>query len=453
MSLDIKYRPLRFEDVLGQDATITILRRFVATGRGRHQSYLIAGPYGSGNTTVGRILARSLLCEQPSDEGDPCDKCSSCLSILELGSSMDFTEVDAATNSGKAEIQKITEEIQYDSFTGRQRIYLFDEAHQLSASALDAMLKPLEEHQQGTEDKKLVCIFCTTEPEKMRATIFSRCAPAFIIHPVTPEEIADRMSFICDKEGIEYEKEMLVTLAEMTECHIRDSLKAIEGISMLGSINKENVVSYLHLDLTQAYLDVLEGIGQDQAKAIAAVKTVLLKTSPVVCYERLTQLAILAYQIHLGVLNPPAHIDADRIRAIGHQHGEGLLRIAHQFASRPRKPNNAMLLCDVGILHHGKGGVPVAHVSTVQQEVPVNPPPQKTGVSPPPAPKSGHNPSQGGKMTTSTGEPLVLRGSKNVDDLKTIKRATPAPETNGMFANILRQAIVDARARHEGSSR
>ena len=456
MSLDIKYRPKRFEDVLGQDATITILRRFVATSRGRHQSYLIAGPYGSGKTTVGRILARALLCSQPTAEGDPCDQCSSCRSILDLGSSMDFTEVDAATNSGKAEIQKITEEIQYDSFTGRQRLYLFDEAHQLSASALDAMLKPLEEHQQGTQDKKLVCIFCTTEPEKMRATIFSRCAPAFVIHPVAPAEIAERMAFICGEESIEYEKEMLVTLAEMTECHIRDSLKAIEGISMLGPINKENVVAYLHLDLTLAYLDVLQSIGQDPAVAVTAVKKILEKTSPVVCYERLANLAILAYQIHLGVMNPPAHIDADRIRAVGQQHGEGLLRIAHQFASRPRKPNPAMLLCDIGVLHYGDG-IPVPATSVVvrpvvPQEAPVNPPPQKVGGTPAPATKTVPDPPQSGRMP-KTGEPTVLRGAKNIDDPNQSARTTPSTGCDGLFATILRQAIVDARARNEGPSR
>lgn len=127
MSLDTKYRPFKFSDVLGQENTVKIMRRFVATGAGLHQSYLLAGPYGGGKTTVGRILARALLCPTPTPEGDPCDTCESCLSMLATGSSVDFMEVDAATNSGKADVQQITEDIEYSTFSGRRRIYLFDE--------------------------------------------------------------------------------------------------------------------------------------------------------------------------------------------------------------------------------------------------------------------------------------------------------------------------------------
>ena len=127
MGLDTKYRPTKFADVLGQANTIKILRRFVSTGVGLRQSYLFAGSFGGGKTTLGRILARALLCDAPTSEGDPCDKCESCLSLLQSGTSVDFVEVDAATKSGKADMEKVTEEIQYATFSGRRRIYLFDE--------------------------------------------------------------------------------------------------------------------------------------------------------------------------------------------------------------------------------------------------------------------------------------------------------------------------------------
>ena len=158
MAFDTKYRPRTYGDVLGQDATADVLRQFVKEGRGFQQSYLFCGPHGSGKTTMGRILARALLCENPQ-EGEPCDQCESCLSILERGSSECFSEMDAATKSGKENITRITEEIQYSTFAGTRRVYLFDEAHRLSPQALDALLKPMEdEASPDTDDKQLVCM-------------------------------------------------------------------------------------------------------------------------------------------------------------------------------------------------------------------------------------------------------------------------------------------------------
>lgn len=370
MSLDTKNRPLIFDDVLGQDATIRVLRRFIATGRGFQQSYLFAGPFGSGKTTLGRILARGLLCGQPTSNGDPCDSCPSCRSILDLGTSMDFVEVDAATNSGKAEIQKIVDEIQYDTFSGRRRIFLFDESHQLSTSALDALLKPLEENAAGSTDKRLVCIFCTTEPEKMRATILSRCAPAFIIHPVAPAVIADRLALICTKEGISYDLDMLAVIAEMTECHIRDAIKAIEGVSMLGPVNKDNVVAYLRLDLNAAYLDILEFLGQDLGVAMASARKILERASPASCYERLADMAMTIYQVFIGVSRAPAYMDKTRIESIGRVQQHNLLGFASRFASRPGRPTEAMLLCDLGSMHYA-GGQIQGHTTIVVSPTPI----------------------------------------------------------------------------------
>ncbi len=355
MSFDTKYRPFKFDDVLGQDATVRILRRFLATGTGLKQSYLFVGPYGSGKTTLGRILARGLLCEHPTPEGDPCDQCASCRSFLEEGTSFDFVEVDAATNSGKDDIRKITEEIQYSSFTGRRRIYLLDEAHQLSSSALDALLKPLEEDIPGTGEKRLVCIFCTTEPERMRATIFSRCAPVFVIQPVPPDGIAKKLAYVCQQEGIPYEEDMLRVIAEITECHIRDALKAVEGVALLGGVTRENVTTYLHLDLHNTYLDLLECIGKDLPAAMRMTQGLVDRVSPATIYTKLADLCILAYQVHIGAINPPAFWDTERLKSVGAYHKEALLGMAERFANRPSRPTVSMLSCDLACLHHGGG--------------------------------------------------------------------------------------------------
>jgi DNA polymerase-3 subunit gamma/tau len=125
VSLDTKYRPLRYSDVLGQEATIAVCKEYVRQGHGFRQSYVFAGGHGGGKTTLGRILARALLCEAPV-EGEPCDQCLSCTSML-ADKSEGFIEVDAATNSGKDHVRRITEEAQFGTYSGQRRLYLFDE--------------------------------------------------------------------------------------------------------------------------------------------------------------------------------------------------------------------------------------------------------------------------------------------------------------------------------------
>jgi DNA polymerase III subunit gamma/tau len=351
MSLDIAYRPRVYADVLGQEATIAILKEYVRSGRGFQQSYLFCGGFGSGKTTLGRILARALLCESPKD-GEPCDQCHSCLGFLNHGTSADFVEVDAATNSGKADITKITDEVAYATFSGKRRIYLFDESHQLSKDALDALLKYLEDTFPGSEDKKLTCIFCTTEPEKMRATILSRCAPAFMIQPQKPVVIATRLAAICEKEGIVADLEMLTLIAEITECHIRDAMKAVEGVSMLGSINRENVTSYLHLDLNTSYIELLSVLDTDLSSAMTLAKGIMQQVSPVTCYTKLTEVAMLAFQVSLGDTTGTGFWNQGALQKLATK-GMLLLGYAARFAARPGRPTAAMLLMDLASLHHG----------------------------------------------------------------------------------------------------
>lgn len=373
MSLDTKYRPTRFEHVLGQEGTIKVLRSLVATGRGFRQSYVFFGAYGGGKTTLARILARALLCSSPVD-GDPCDQCLSCRAVLS-GQSFDFIEVDAATNSGKADVRKITEDADYTSFSGKRRVYILDEAHQLTTGALDNLLKSLEETIPGTEDKKLVCIFCTTEPEKMRATVLSRCAPAFRVQTLPPEVIAERLRYVCEQENLLFEQDQLVLLASITECHIRDALKALEGVASLGAITKQTVATYLHLDLNETYLTLLEALGKDLPKAIQDLDRLLSQVSPLTCYEKLADLSLLAYRTTLGQEKLPPHWDYARVSALGNARQTDLLRYAEKFSSRPGKPIAAMLACDIAALHHGeKLPAPIAQALFSNPPVSVNPP-------------------------------------------------------------------------------
>ena len=351
MALDTTYRPRKYGDVLGQESSVRVLRQLLKEGKGYHQSYVFCGQHGSGKTTMGRILARALLCSAPID-GEPCDSCESCLAILQGKQHECFTELDAATKSTKEDMLKITEDIQYSSFSGKRRIYLFDESHRLSKSALDAVLKPMEDCIPGTQDKQLICIFCTTEPEKMQSTIFSRCAPAFVIKAVTPEGIADRLAWVCAQEGIAYEHDALVTIAEVTECHIRDALKTLEGVSVLGPVSRTNVTSYLGLGSNDLILDLLDSIGVDQASVVRAASALADSTSPTSAYERLAEASITAYRAHIGVGKIQAHWPQDRIKALAEK-GAQLLALSSRFSAPPKRPTSHTLLLDSVALHNG----------------------------------------------------------------------------------------------------
>lgn len=351
MALDTKYRPRTYGDVLGQDATVSVLRQFIVEGRGFHQSYVFCGQHGSGKTTLGRILARALLCEAPS-EGSPCDECLSCRTLLDGDSHECFVELDAATKSGKADLVRILEDVQYSTVSGKRRIYLFDESHRLSKQALDALLKPMEDSAPGSEDKRLVCIFCTTEPEKMVGTIFSRCAPAFVIRSAPHKEITDRLEWICEQEGITAESGALNLIVEQSESHIRDALKMVEGVSMLGGVTLKNASSYLQIGANDGVLDLLKALGNDLPTAVVHATDLSMSVSPSTAYERVAEAAMLAYKVHLGVVTQiPAKWDTKRVEALSVQ-GPAWLNVATRFAAPPHRPTRQTLVLDAAAAHH-----------------------------------------------------------------------------------------------------
>lgn len=343
MGLDTKSRPTRYEDVLGQDATKQILRQIVVAGAGCRQSYIFAGPYGTGKTTLARILARAILCASPA-YGDPCDQCESCRRMLDPAGNVDFVEVDAATRSGKADVLRVLEDLAYDEGMGRRRLYLWDESHQLSTDALDAMLIPMEEVREGTRDKRLVNIFCTTEADKMRPTILSRCAPIFRVRPVQPEELGAHLARICDREGIAYEFEALVLTARATECHVRDALKAVEAAATMGGATLKNLAGYLGLDSLDAYAEVLEAYG-NPVRVAEKVRPLLEQHSAGLVYQKLADLSLSAFLRASGAPASGSWPTAvlDRLAPMG----QALLGLAERLGARPGRPTLATLICDL----------------------------------------------------------------------------------------------------------
>ena len=342
MALDTKYRPRVYNDVIGQGATVSILKQYVKGGRGFHQSYVFCGQRGSGKTTLGRILARALLCSSPVD-GEPCDRCGSCTALLNGEDHECFEELDAATRSSKADLIRIVEDSSYSSFSGKRKIWIFDESHRLSKQALDSLLKSMEDNVPGSEDKQLVCIFCTTEPEKMADTIFSRCAPAFVIRAVEPEIIAERLSIVCESEGIPHELEALTIIADINECHIRDALKSVEGLSLNDErgITRESVANYFRLGANVLVFDLLESVANtDRVTSMELSSRICHEVGPKSSYERLSEASMVVYKYGIGVGKLPHMYDAERVKALFESKGEILLDIASLFSNPPHKPSS-----------------------------------------------------------------------------------------------------------------
>jgi len=214
-----KYRPQTFQDVVNQEHVKTTLENAIAQNRIGH-GYIFSGQRGTGKTTVARILARCLNCvEGPTAK--PCGVCASCREIT-AGGTVDVIEIDAASNRGINEMRELRENVRYRPARDRYKVFIIDEAHQITSEAFNALLKTVEEPPEW-----VVFVLCTTEAHKIPATIASRCQH-FSFRSVDFEEVVARMAWICGQEGIEAEPEALAVLAQAGEGSVRDSLSALD---------------------------------------------------------------------------------------------------------------------------------------------------------------------------------------------------------------------------------
>jgi DNA polymerase-3 subunit gamma/tau len=214
-----KYRPQTFQDVVNQEHVKTTLENAIAQKRIAH-GYIFSGQRGTGKTTVARILARCLNCiEGPT--ATPCGVCASCLEISTSGAP-DVIEIDAASNRGINEMRELRENVRYQPARDRYKVFIIDEAHQITNEAFNALLKTIEEPPPW-----VVFVLCTTEAHKIPATIASRCQH-FSFRSVGFEDLIARMAWICRQEGIEADAEALSVLAQAGEGSVRDSLSALD---------------------------------------------------------------------------------------------------------------------------------------------------------------------------------------------------------------------------------
>ena len=214
-----KFRPITFSEIVGQEHITRTLRNQIVAGRVGH-AYLFNGGRGTGKTSAAKILARAINCLNPQD-GEPCNECEICKGAIN-GSLTDIVEMDDASNNGVEDIRSIREEVNFLPTKAKYRVYIIDEVHMLSTGAFNALLKTLEEPPEHVK-----FILATTEPQKLPATILSRCQ-RFDFKRISNENIIKRLNIVCEQSGIEITKEAMNIIAVLAEGAMRDALSILE---------------------------------------------------------------------------------------------------------------------------------------------------------------------------------------------------------------------------------
>lgn len=254
LALYRKYRPNNFEEVVGQNHITTSLKNQIKNEQISH-AYLFCGTRGTGKTSIARIFAKAMNCENPVN-GSPCNKCKTCVALSEP-SNLDIVEIDAASNNRVEEIRELREKVKYPPVNGKYKVYIIDEVHMLTDSAFNALLKTLEE-----PPKYVVFILGTTEVQKLPATILSRCL-RFDFKLISAEELEGLVKKVFDLSGIKYENEGVSLIAKLGEGSARDTLSIAD---MCVAFTNKNVT----------YSSVVEAVGTTDINTLKTLAEYLL---------------------------------------------------------------------------------------------------------------------------------------------------------------------------------
>lgn len=267
-----KYRPNTFDTVVGQESITNTLKNAIKTSH-LSQAYLFCGPRGVGKTTCARILAKTINCQNLSENVEACDQCESCNSF-NTSRSFNIHELDAASNNKVDDIRTLTDQVRIPPQVGKYSIYIIDEVHMLSTSAFNAFLKTLEE-----PPPHAIFILATTEKQKIIPTILSRCQ-IFDFQRITIDDISSRLRYVTDQEGVEAEQEALNVIAQKADGAMRDALSIFDQIVSFSGrqITYNNVIENLNVLDHEYYLRITEAFNKgDMSNSLLIFNEILEK--------------------------------------------------------------------------------------------------------------------------------------------------------------------------------
>ena len=257
-----KFRPDSFDEVKGQDHIVTTLKNQIKHDRVGH-AYLFCGTRGTGKTTMAKLLAKTVNCENPTENG-PCLQCPSCKAIAD-GTSLNVIEIDAASNTGVDNIRQIIDSVQYSPAQGKYLVYIIDEAHMLSKGATNAMLKTLEE-----PPEYVIFVLATTDDQSLPITIKSRCQ-RYDFHRISLETITDRLEEIVSREGASASRDALKFIARTADGSMRDALSILDecmSASMGNALDRDSVLRIIGAVSVDVYMKLLYAISGDEPEKI-----------------------------------------------------------------------------------------------------------------------------------------------------------------------------------------
>ena len=304
-----KWRPKRFDELVGQEHVVRALTNALETGR-VHHAFLFTGTRGVGKTTIARIFAKSLNCERGAG-AEPCGECPSCLDI-DAGRFVDLLEIDAASNTGVDDVRALIENAQYMPARGRTKVYLVDEVHMLSKNAFNALLKTLEEPPGHVK-----FLLATTDPQKLPVTVLSRCLQ-FNLRRLEPDQIQGQMTRILAAEKIEAEPSALALLARAADGSLRDGLSLLDqAIAYTGGKLQEADVNAMLGTVERAQVgQLLESLAAGDGAGLMAAVVEMAQYSPDFGHV-LEDLAIELHRIQLQQLVPGIAPEPSRVDTLG----------------------------------------------------------------------------------------------------------------------------------------